>query len=128
MSARATFLFASTGKPAQDVLVGARSLRDGSETGFTPPRIFDGTPNVGSPDEEGFLEVPLDFELTSCPPALTLPLPDRVEFLFIVGDCESSTIVEINDTTAASSLVDQGGSREQFIELKNPILVPPCEQ
>ncbi len=58
-----------------------------------------------------------------CPPPYEFPRPDRVEIIVVRDGCEQAFLIDINEDT----VVDMDFP-DDVIELKDPILVPPCEE
>ena len=56
-------------------------------------------------------------------PSAPFPRPDQVEIIVVRDGCESSFLIDINEET----VVDLDFP-DDVIELKDPILVPPCEE
>jgi len=101
--------------------IGGRAFTGGVETDFIPAIIFDGSPNLPLSSEDGDFEQYFSTPLGSCP-APEFPRPDRLEIIVVRDDCEQSFFIDIN----AETVVDPTAP-DDVLELREPILVPPCE-
>lgn len=55
------------------------------------------------------------------PPLIGFPPPDQVEVIVLRGACEERFMIDINEDTVVDIEFP-----DDVIELKEPILVPPC--
>ncbi|MCH7884392.1 MAG: hypothetical protein IIC01_03995 [Planctomycetes bacterium] len=120
---------ADTSLPIDDAVLGGRSFTGGEETDFVPPFTRFGTQNGPSATEDGSFQLGFvviggtcqGFLGNATPPEF--PRPDRVEIIVARDGCEQSFLIDVNeDTVVDLSFPDD------VIELKDPILVPPCEE
>ena len=108
---------------ATDTVVGGRTFTDGEQTDFYPPRIYDDSPTSRVPDEDGTFKITFTRLSESCQDVFTEFLqPDRIEIIVARGDCQYTFSIDINEDT----VVDMAFP-DDTLELKDPILVPPCE-
>ena len=119
---RARLVDAETQLEVQEVSVGGRIFTGGEETEYAPI-LF-------APDAFGMVD--LEFVLLSgfCtylgeqyPPPEELPTPDRLEIIIIRNDCQQTFSIDISEDT----VVDMAFP-DDVLELKDPILVEPCEE
>jgi hypothetical protein len=114
-----------TDSPPAGGTVSVRTFTASSETARAEAVVFgeQPTPGLPAPRKEGEFVAPLstaDLGPACRPP--TFPRPDRVEVIIVRDGCEQSFFIDINaDTVVDLTFPDD------IIELKNPILVPPCE-
>ena len=110
-----------------DAFIGGRILTEGVETVFVPAVFGHGEPSLPAPSPEGTFRVPFGkYEGFSFPgplPEIDLPAPDQVEVIAVRGDCEQSFLIDLNEDTVVDLTFPENG-----IELREPILVPPCEE
>jgi hypothetical protein len=131
---RGKLLDADTLDAVAGAAIGGRTFTNGEETEFVPPFIFDGSAPVSSGADGTFTnsfsrlgyfggwfipglpvrerEVEVDF-----------PRPDETEVIVVRGNCEYSFFIELNEDTVVDPTFP-----ENEIELRDPILVPPCEE
>ena len=103
--------------------VGGRAFTNGEETDYVAPFIFDGSPTFPPPAEDGTFGVEFSTPLMPCQdPPPEFPRPDQVEVIVVRDGCEQQFMIDISDDT----VVDMDFP-DDVIELKDPILVPPCE-
>ncbi len=112
-----------TGEPLANVAVGGRSFTNGEVTDVIPALTIFGDSNGPPPDENGMFELPFRKTLVSCTVASSFPPPDQVEIIVVRDGCEQTFLIEINEDT----VVDMDFP-DDVIELKDPILVPPCDE
>ena len=75
------------------------------------------------PDEDGTFKITFTRLSESCQDVFTEFLqPDRIEIIVARGDCQYTFSIDINEDT----VVDMAFP-DDTLELKDPILVPPCE-
>ena len=124
LSVHGKVLDAETLEPATDAAVGGRSFTAGEETNWAPALIYDGTPNGPAPEDDGtfvvWFESPASAPCEACAPEF--PRPDRIEIIVARGDCQYTFSIDINEDTVVDMTFP-----EDTLELKDPILVPPCE-
>ena len=121
---RGKVLDAETLRGATDAAVGGRTFTEGEETDRVSPLIYDGSATFPPPEEDGTFQVEFNLNSPSCgPPILEFPRPDQVEVIVVRDGCEQTFIIEINEDT----VVDMDFP-DDVIELKDPILVGPCEE
>ena len=113
---------------ATDVIFGLRVLREGEEISFRPPMRSSGEANFPSPDENGAFTVPGGNMIVACPPIVGFEIPDTIIFTVVRGTCTIERTVHINESSATHEVTVEPGGRTQTVTLKDPILVPPCEQ
>jgi len=68
--------------------------------------------------------------LGGCPPP-PYRTPDRIEITVLRDTCETTYSIDVNDDTVddlGTTDQDEGAASNHTIELKEPILVPPCEE
>ena len=119
---RGTLLEETTGAPIARAPVGGRAFASDKELDFTVPVTTFGGPNGPPSGEDGSFLLAFSTPLMGCPSA-PFPRPDQVEIIVVRDGCESSFLIDINeDTVVDLSFPDD------VIELKGPILVPPCEE
>jgi hypothetical protein len=115
---------AETDAPFAGGTVSVRTFTASSETARAEAVLFGAqpTPGLPAPRKEGEFVAPLSTDLgPACRPP-TFPRPDQVEVIVVRDGCEQSFVIDIN----ADTVVDLRFP-DDVIELKDPILVPPCE-
>ena len=60
-----------------------------------------------------------------CSELAPFPRPDQVEISVVRDECTQTFVIDINDETA---VVDEEDPYNVVLELKDPILVPPCQE
>ena len=120
---RGTLLDADSLTAVQDAAVGGRTFTDGEETDFVSPLSSLGNPQFPLSTEDGSFVLSLSEGFMGYRP---FPRPDRIEVIVVRDGCEQSFMIDINEDTAVDledmELWDTG------VELKGPILLPPCEE
>jgi len=111
--------------------VGGRTFTNGEVTAVTSALKLDGTPNVQLTGEDGAFGV--GFVVGGAPACQTplgprlpppeFPRPDQIEVTVARDGCEQTFLIDVNEDT----VVDLDFP-DDVIELKDPILVPPCEE
>jgi hypothetical protein len=117
---RGKLIDAETLEGISGAAIGGRAFTGGVETDFVSAIIFDGSPNGPLSSENGAFQAEFSTGLGPCP-APEFPRPDRVEIIVVRDGCEQSFFIDIN----ANTVVDPTAP-DDVIELKDPILVPPC--
>ena len=108
---------------ATDTVVGGRTFTDDEETAFRAPVIYDSRPTARVPQEDGEFEIGFSRSSKSCQDFVyEFPRPDRIEIIAARGDCQYTFSIDINEDTVVDMTFP-----EDTLELKDPILVPPCE-
>lgn len=111
---------AATMAPISGALMGGRSFTDNQETGHIPPIIFDGSPSLPPTSADGSFQ--FDFsDLVPCGKGYSFPRPDEIEVIVVRDGCEQSFTIAINPDMVVDITFPN-----DTIELKDPILVPPC--
>ena len=117
-------LDAETLEGATDAALGGRTFTDGEETEFVVPFIYDGSRNLPGPEEDGTFVV--GFSSGPVPSSYSahaeFPRPDRIEIIVVRGDCQYTFSIDINEDTVVDMTFP-----DDTLELKDPIIVPPCE-
>ena len=119
---RGTLLDRNEGTGLSGAPVGGRAFADGEELDFSSPTTRSGDSNEPPSGEDGGFLLEFSTPLMGCPPT-PFPRPDQVEIIVVRDGCESSFLIDINEET----VVDLDFP-DDVIELKDPILVPPCEE
>lgn len=125
LSVRGQLVDAESGTAVAGAIVGGRFFRDGAETSYVSPLMFDGTTNLPPSDADGAFGIGISTYFGRCP-APEFPKPDQLEIIVIRDGCEHRFTIEINEDTA--QFVDGEFPGDQVLELTNPIFVPPCEE
>jgi hypothetical protein len=114
---------AGTLQPIEGAALGARSISDGATISETPPSFrLDGVPRTSSDVEGSFSIFLTEGLLSTCPPP-DFTRPDQVEIIVLRDGCEQRFMIEVNQDT----VVDLSFPN-RTLELREPILVPPCEE
>jgi len=111
--------------------VGGRLFTHGELSTETIPRFSDGSPMAPFTDADGVFTTafivggtPLCATQLGPPlPSPLLPPPDEIEIVVIREECERSIVIPVTEDTVVD-LSFPG----RLIELKDPILIPPCEE
>lgn len=121
LTIRGILIDAISNGPVAGAAIGGRAFTDGVQTDFSSAIIFDGSPGGPLSGNDGSFSQQFSVGLQPCPPE-PFPRPDRVEVIIVRNGCEQTVSVDIN----ADTVVDPTAPND-VLELKNPILVPPCE-
>ena len=125
---RGTLIEGETEQALSDAAVGGRTFTGDEETHWTPAMTSFGDPNGPPSAEDGSFQVEFRKFVTSCEPlVIEFPRPDQVEIIVVRDGCEQTFLIDINEDTALD-VVDPDFPRDDVIELKDPILVPPCQE
>jgi hypothetical protein len=117
-------LDSDTSQPIQGAALGGRTITDGMTTdGGLPSFTPDGEPRIASGVDGAFMMLFVE-ALGPCGPRLReFTRPDQVEIIVLRDGCEQRSMIEVNEDT----VVDLSFPN-RTLELKDPILVPPCEE
>ena len=108
---------------ATDAAIGGRAFSDGEVTDFVPPFIYDGSPAFPPPEEDGRFLLAFTSSAVLCSLNMPgFPRPDRIEIIVARGDCQYTFSIDINEDTVVDMTFP-----DDTLELKDPILVPPCD-
>lgn len=119
-----TIADSETGVPIANAPVGVALFLQGETILAVEPLNSMEQPYAPSDENGGFL---IFASLGLVPCRLTgFPRPDQVEIIVVRDDCEQRVMIEISENTAQFVEVEFSG--KVVLELKNLILVPPCEQ
>ena len=121
-----------TREPISDAAWGVSSLAGGDTITYQPAVLSDGSQNTPPLDEDGsFTSLLFEGLWGSCyrwetpqalkPPELTRP--DQIEVTVVRDGCEQRFLIDLN----ADTVVDMEFP-DDVIELKDPILVGPCDE
>ena len=110
-------------EPLPEVAVGGRTFTGEVEIDFSPALTVFGDRNNRAPDADGTFEVFFATDLGPYREPPEFPRPDQVEIIVVRDGCEQTFPIEINEDT----VVDMDFP-DDVIELKEPILVPGCEE
>lgn len=123
---RGVFLDATTTLPVVGATFTTRTFTDGEETDFT-----NSVHRVGAEqsDEDGNFLTVFSNGPFACDPVVEFPFPDEIELVIFRDGCEYEVIIPINDQTMDIGEA-QTHEAEGFpaIVLKEPVVVPPCEE
>ncbi len=120
---RATLVDADVGAPVTNAAVGGKTFTAGEVTDFVNPVESNGFLPVPPPDEDGSFELRFATgSLTACPPP-EFPRPDQVEVIVLGGGCQQTFAIDVNADTVVDIRFPGG-----IMELKEPIVVPPCPE
>lgn len=109
---------AGSGAALTEASIGGRSFIDGVENDIAP--VF-----VRELDADGSFGIVFSTYFGRCP-VPDFPRPDQLEIIVVRDRCEQRVTIEINEDTA--QFVDGEFPGEEVLELKDPILVPPCDE
>ncbi len=123
LSLRGKLLNADAETPVTDAAVGGKTFTGGQVTDSVNPLTSRGIPAFPPPGDDGSFELRfVTGVLTPCPPP-EFPRPDQVEVIVLGGGCEQRFMIDINAETVIDLDFPDG-----VLELKDPILVPPCDE
>ncbi len=108
--------------PVRGATVGGQSLTDGEVTDEQSPLNRDGSRRWPVTDAGAF-SIRFTSAAEPCEGAPALPRPDQVDLIVLTDDCERSVSVDINEDT----VVDLDPP-DHILELRDPILVPACQE
>ena len=123
---RGVFLDGTTTLPLAGATFTSRTFTDGEETDFT-----NSIHRVGAEqsDEDGNFLTVFSNGPFACDPVVEFPFPDEIELVISYGECRYEVTIPINDETME---IGEAQTREAegfpAIVLKNPVVVPPCEE
>ena len=117
-------------RPLVQSAVGGRTFTDGEETDSRSALISGGTPRFPAPSADGSFQVEFITPFMPCttPPVLEFPVPDQVEIIVVRDDCEQTFLIDINEGTAVFTDDADGAIPHDVLELRDPILVPACDE
>jgi len=129
---KARVVSGATAEGVSDAAIGGFLYTNGEKTSYRDP--LGPTVELDSlpPDSEGRFQIrfraPEFGEACGAPPFERVvrdppfPTPDQLELIVVIDGCEQRITIEINEDT----VVDMSFPAD-ILELREPILVPPCE-
>ena len=120
---RGRLVDSATGEPAVDVAYGMRTLTAGEQTSRVSTVLGSGEPRLPNRDDEGGFELVVGTGIRPCDPPPEFPRPDQVDMIVVRDGCEFSFLIDVNEDTVVDMTFP-----DDVLELRDPILVPACEE
>lgn len=126
---RGKLIDGATGTALTDAAVAGQTFTDGERTDFGSARLPASGALTPQPAEDGSFELVFNTgDQFPCPRLgpLEFPRPDQVDVIVVRDACVQRFLIEISEDTVVD--LDSSHENVDIIELKDPILVPPCKE